>query len=115
MQPIRTTMLALFALAPLAMAQAEMTIGAKLLVPGAKVEIRYSNAARAHGSVTLEIDDGRRPVPTVLELPIQLDGKGSGTVVWVVPLDWDLAKFNAPGVKEQVCFVRDGAVARKAR
>lgn len=115
MQPIRTTMLALFALAPLAVAQAELTIGAKLLAPGAKVEIRYTNVARAHGSVTLEIDDGRRPEPTVLELPIQLDAKGNGTIVWVVPLDWDLAKFNAPGVKEQVCFVRDGAVSRKAR
>ncbi|MEY4673679.1 MAG: hypothetical protein RL148_1463 [Planctomycetota bacterium] len=115
MQPTRAILLSLFAFAPLATAQAEMTIGAKTLTPGAKVEIRYTNVARAHGSVTLEIDDGRRPVPTVLELSVQLDGKGTGSVVWVVPTDWDLAKFNAPGVKEQVCFVRDTGAAPRAR
>lgn len=86
--------------ATMAAAQATMTVsGGNVLTSGDTIQIRYSNPARANGSVFVTIDDGEFPTPTYLEVQIHLDARGEGSIDWVVPC-WSCAHFNADGVRE---------------
>jgi len=84
------------------------------LVQGQDITISYSDASRAGGAVTVEIDDGGFPVATVVTVTIQLDGQGKGSAKWRVP-EWGCASFNAPGVSEVTREIYGGSASKARR
>lgn len=82
-----------------AMAAAQsLSVPSGVLAAGSKVEIGYSNPARANGSVVIVMDNGEVPLQRV-ELVVHLDGRGNGKVSWIVPEWWGVS-FNADGARE---------------
>ena len=90
--------------AAMASAQAVMTVTAGVLQVGQTIEVTYSNPNMKGQTVTIEVDDGTRPTPTVIELYIHLDAAGKGSTKWTAPAWWG-ASFNAPGVNEITRFI----------
>lgn len=82
-----------------ASAQAVLKVTEGVLQVGQTVDISYSDPSNKGGVVTVEIDNGERPEPTIIEICIHLDGAGNGSAKWVVPAWWTAA-FNAPGANE---------------
>lgn len=83
-----------------------LTVPDRLTV-GNSITIGYSDASRAGQTVTVIIDSGQLPEPVIQQVQISLDGSGNGTATWNVP-NWDLAKFNAPGVQEAMRVIYPG-------
>jgi hypothetical protein len=88
----------LFSFSGFAAAQ-QLTVSPTPLVPGEKATVSYSDPKRAGETVTVTIDDGGLPVPSVVELYVRLDQNGVGSVSWDVPR-WLVANFGAPGVRQ---------------
>ncbi|GAB4148564.1 MAG: hypothetical protein Fur0037_16870 [Planctomycetota bacterium] len=87
----------LFALA--AKAQAVLKASSETPRAGQVITITYSDPGRAGDTITVEIDNGEVPKPTVVEVYIRLDQNGNGSTQWTVP-DWWVAHLNAPKVRE---------------
>jgi hypothetical protein len=85
--------------AAMASAQAVMTVTAGVLQVEQTVEVTYSNPNMKGQTVTIELNDGTRPTPTVVLLYIHLDQQGKGSTKWTAPMWW-AAFFNGPGVNE---------------
>jgi hypothetical protein len=85
-------------LAGLAAAQ-KMTVTGGVLQPGQLVDVSYTDPSRAGQVVTVQVDNGNPDQPTVVSLPVQLDGQGHGLAHWMV-MNWWSAAFNAPGVEQ---------------
>lgn len=93
----------LFALVALnaALSAQTLTIPTGPLSNGETIVITYSNPSMAGKKITVDIDDGAFPTPNNAKIEIQLDANGNGKAAWLVAA-WELAKFNAPDVPEQV-------------
>lgn len=96
---VMSGLLGMILLAAMASAQAVMTVTKGVLQVGQTVEVTYSNPNMKGQTVTIEVDDGTRPTPTVVLLYIHLDQAGKGSTKWTAPAWWTAA-FNAPGVNE---------------
>jgi hypothetical protein len=99
MGKVLATMLGMLVFAAVASAQAVMTVTQGSLQIGQTIEITYSDPNRKGEVITVEIDDGSRPTPTIVEVYVHLDQAGKGSVTWTVPA-WRSAAFNAQGVDQ---------------
>jgi hypothetical protein len=98
---VRTALLALVVGVLSAVATAQATLGVpEVLTGGQDAPVTYSDPARAGEAVTVTVDNGSVVNPQSEELVVHLDEDGNGSVMWRVPLTWDCARFNAPGVEE---------------
>ena len=78
---------------------ATLEVTAGILNVGQSIQITYTNAAKAGKTITITIDDGKFPVPTLYTIEVTLDAHGKATVNWTVP-ECDVLHFNAPGARE---------------
>jgi hypothetical protein len=83
----------------MAVAQAAMGVTSGTLTPGQSVQIDYCDPSRANTPVTITIDDGAFPIPTIYVVVIYLDSKGKGSASWIVP-ECEMLRFNAEGVRQ---------------
>ena len=90
---------------------AQATIGVPTTATvGQDITITYSNPNAAGQTITVTIDDGGFPTPTVQTVTIQLDANGEGSVKWRVP-NWLSAKFNAMGAHEKLMTIEQPPTA----
>ena len=76
-----------------------LTLPNGALTPGAQITIHYADPQRANQVIVLDVDDGGYPKPATVQLLLELDRRGRGSVRWEVPA-WEGVRVNAPGVVE---------------
>ena len=91
-----------------AAAAQRLTLPEGALTPGKQITIHYADPQRAGQVIVLELDDGGYPRPTIVQLVMDLDRRGRGSVRWQVPA-WEGVRVNAPGADEAARPVKPAA------